>query len=54
VPQIELTYCYYDENHRNFQIIPFSQLTEYELPNYKLIQNKYKKYINYENTTTTN
>lgn len=52
-PNTELTYCYYDENHRNFQIIPFSQLTDEKLPNYKLILNKYKKYINYENTTTT-
>ena len=25
-PDTELTYCYYDENHRNFQIIPFPQL----------------------------
>lgn len=41
-PNTELTYCYYDENHRNFQIIPFSQLTDEKLPNYKLIKNKYK------------
>ena len=30
-----------------------SVLGDEKLPNYKLIQNKYKKYINYENTTTT-
>jgi len=42
---IELTYIYYTNNYKDFKIIPFSQLTDNELPDYKKIENEYMKYI---------
>lgn len=42
---VDLTYIYYTNDYKDFKIIPFSKLTDNELPDYKKIENKYMKYI---------
>lgn len=44
----ELTYIYYNsKEHTDFKIIPFHQLGDKHLRNYKEIEKEYKKYIKY-------
>ena len=40
----ELIYSY-SENSTKFKVIPFSKLTEKELPNYKTIETKYMNIV---------
>ena len=46
-PKVELIYCGYNKKHRNFQLLPFSIISEEDLKNHKAIYNDYLKKIKY-------
>lgn len=41
----ELLYCYYNDDHKDFKIIPFSSLNNAQLKNHKDIEKKYLNFI---------
>lgn len=41
----ELLYCYYNDDHKDFKIIPFSSLNNTQLKNHKDIEKKYLNFI---------
>lgn len=44
-PEVELLYCYYNHDHKLFKIIPFSRLTDNELPDKNKLKIEYMNYI---------